>query len=371
MNRLIAAIDEALKSKGLSDAAASELAVGHKQLLKNIRNRKNAQRLHPIDGISRLLDVLDIDVKPAHETENHILPTPGEFSSKQIPVRGFGKCSLQGWTERGEGLKDLGSKPAPYWLDDPKAFWVMALGQSMIPEGIRSGDYCLVSPSEPVVEGSRVYVKAHPTGEIAIKRVVDLDGDIYHLRGWLDLHDGKQEEYRETRPAIGISEIYTIVADYRGDPANADNPARFIPDPKDALEHRQDIFPVDLLHEDHKDIEADVPDSLGFDASWLKRHNVPFGSVMMVVCDDNGVSASIPMGSVTLVNTSVKLFSGKGIYLVKMPEGGSRLRYLEEVRGTGYLIRSDSDEEALLMSEQDVRNGAIIGRTIWYGTEVL
>lgn len=43
MDPILATIDLALKRKGLSDAAASKLAVGHPSLIKNLRMPRKAR----------------------------------------------------------------------------------------------------------------------------------------------------------------------------------------------------------------------------------------------------------------------------------------------------------------------------------------
>lgn len=62
MDELLRAIDAALKKKGLSDAAASNLAVGNPSLIKNLRNsRKQRERAHPFENLQALAEVLDLD----------------------------------------------------------------------------------------------------------------------------------------------------------------------------------------------------------------------------------------------------------------------------------------------------------------------
>lgn len=62
MEEVLKVIDRALADKGLSDAAASRLAVGNPSLLKNLRNRRGAERDHPFENLARLAKVLDLEL---------------------------------------------------------------------------------------------------------------------------------------------------------------------------------------------------------------------------------------------------------------------------------------------------------------------
>lgn len=62
MDEVLKAIDAALLARGLSDAAASRLAVGNPSLIKNLRNRRSTERDHPFENLSKLAAVLDLEL---------------------------------------------------------------------------------------------------------------------------------------------------------------------------------------------------------------------------------------------------------------------------------------------------------------------
>lgn len=61
MDDILAVIDAALRKKGLSDAAASKLAVGHPALLKNMRLPAEGEKRYNLAALKRLAEVLDIE----------------------------------------------------------------------------------------------------------------------------------------------------------------------------------------------------------------------------------------------------------------------------------------------------------------------
>lgn len=67
---ILEAIDEALRRKHLTDAAASRLAVGNPALIKNLRHRRGKERDHPIENLQKLAEVLDLEfyVGPHRQT---------------------------------------------------------------------------------------------------------------------------------------------------------------------------------------------------------------------------------------------------------------------------------------------------------------
>ncbi len=62
MEELLKAIETALASKGLSEAAASRLAVGNPSAIKNLRVRRGASRAHPIENLMAVARVLGLEL---------------------------------------------------------------------------------------------------------------------------------------------------------------------------------------------------------------------------------------------------------------------------------------------------------------------
>ncbi len=100
----------------------------------------------------------------------------------------------------------------------------------MIPEGIREGDYCLVSPNTPIVPGMRVWLKDRQ-GRACIKRLVAESAESFSLRGWLQPEAGHQKAYDDEWRVSNLVARGAILAVWRGRP-NARKPPALIPDPR-------------------------------------------------------------------------------------------------------------------------------------------
>lgn len=61
MDPILLTIDQALKRKGLSDAAASKLAVGHPSLIKNLRMPRDGEKRYNLPALMKLAEVLDLE----------------------------------------------------------------------------------------------------------------------------------------------------------------------------------------------------------------------------------------------------------------------------------------------------------------------
>ncbi|WP_164885872.1 S24 family peptidase [Paenirhodobacter populi] len=61
MDPILETIDAALKRKGLTDAAASKLAVGHSSLIKNLRMPRDGEKRYNLPALMKLAEVLDLE----------------------------------------------------------------------------------------------------------------------------------------------------------------------------------------------------------------------------------------------------------------------------------------------------------------------
>lgn len=61
MDPILEAIDVALKRKGLSDAAASKLAVGNYALIKNMRSSRSEDKRYNFQALEKLAEVLGLE----------------------------------------------------------------------------------------------------------------------------------------------------------------------------------------------------------------------------------------------------------------------------------------------------------------------
>ncbi len=219
-------IEGALERDGRSAAAVSRIAVGNPALLKNIK----LGQIPSIEKVERLCEILDLEfyIGPPRD------PAPAEsappawtsFAETTAPHRGLAKCSIQGW---GKPQPERDPLPTPETAMDQDMFWVSAIGQSMIPEGIASSAFCLVAPDTRAREGDRVWVLDHE-GKAAIKRLVEKreNGDL-RLRGWMPIRDGQQKDFVEERFAVALREVYPVIAVFRGKPGS--ETCSYIPDP--------------------------------------------------------------------------------------------------------------------------------------------
>ena len=146
-----------------------------------------------------------------------------------MPSRGYARCSLVGHLEKEGEYREM---PAPENIRDidPEAFYVIAKGPSMIPEGIEEGDYCLVSPNTALTAGFRVWLK-DKGGKACIKRLMEDTGRSYKLQGWQGPTHGKQTNYTDEWMKGYIAEQGVVLAVWRGKP-DADAPPALIPDPQ-------------------------------------------------------------------------------------------------------------------------------------------
>jgi len=87
MDPILDAIDEALAQHGLSDAAASKLAVGNYALLKNMRAARGEDKRYSFQALSRLAEVLGLECYfgPVRDAGAQVeRADPSEFA--QIPL---------------------------------------------------------------------------------------------------------------------------------------------------------------------------------------------------------------------------------------------------------------------------------------------
>ena len=76
MQDILATIDDALKRKGLSAAAASRLAVGNPSLIKNMRSETKANKRFNAEALRKLADVLDLEFYFGEHREETSLSLP-------------------------------------------------------------------------------------------------------------------------------------------------------------------------------------------------------------------------------------------------------------------------------------------------------
>lgn len=161
MDPILDTIDAALKRKGLSDSAASKLAVGHPSLLKNLRMERQGEKRYNLPSLMKLAKVLDLEFhfgppRAGHSVE-HVHVDGSDFAS--IPLHdaylSAGPGSMNGddvsvidhLVFRQEWLRKIDVKP-------DTAAMARISGDSMAP-GIQSGDLVMIDTTRREVPAHR------------------------------------------------------------------------------------------------------------------------------------------------------------------------------------------------------------------------
>ena len=201
MDEVMRAIDEALKAKGLSDSAASRLAVGNSSLIKNLRHPRGSQRDHPIENLRKLASVLGLEVyigPPVRSRQERVIQIDSQDYA-QIPLYGVEASAGPGAENHGaeivdqlafqrDWLRKMNVRPADACL-------LRVRGDSMTP-GLRDGDVALVDRGRTSIRNGRVYAFVDLDRQARIKRLQRLDDSTLLIR--YDNPDYTWELYRGT-----------------------------------------------------------------------------------------------------------------------------------------------------------------------------
>ncbi|MGJ8606194.1 MAG: S24 family peptidase [Marivita sp.] len=176
MDPILETIDKALAAKGLSDAAASKLAVGHPSLIKNLRMPRQGEKRYNLPALMKLADVLDLEFyfgspRDTAGAEQPPVADPEEFA--HIPLHEASLAAGAGAANgdepivdylsfRRDWLRRIGTAPA-------NAVLARVSGDSMEPT-IWAGDMVLVDRSKTVVP---VRTSSSKKGRSAIYAVLD------------------------------------------------------------------------------------------------------------------------------------------------------------------------------------------------------
>ena len=219
MDPILMAIDEGLKRKGLSDAAASKLAVGHPSLIKNLRMHREGEKRYNVPSLIKLAKVLDLDFYfgPRRDAQ----PEPPEASPDAfaaIPLYSATLAAGDGSLNDDEAVIDqlafrrdwlhkIGVSPA-------SAVLARARGDSMSPT-IRDSDMVLIDRARAAPPGKvrapqdrrtpYIYALLDQDGAARVKRL-DLAAP-----GVLAILSDNHEHPPETRPARDVTIIGRVV----------------------------------------------------------------------------------------------------------------------------------------------------------------
>ncbi|PID35732.1 MAG: peptidase [Rhodobacterales bacterium] len=195
MDPILTTIDEALKKKGLSDAAASKLAVGHPALIKNLRMPRTGEKRYNLPALEKLAKVLDLelyfgpprDLTPAPEVEvdDHRFATIARHDASAAA---------------GGGVINFDAPPVDHlafsknWLQQNgiqagSCSLINATGKSMEPS-IWDGDLIMIDHRKTEIRNQRVYVYNDPNDGTRVKRLEVVPGHTIIVRS--DNPDQKQ-----------------------------------------------------------------------------------------------------------------------------------------------------------------------------------
>ena len=129
-------------------------------------------------------------------------------ASRSIPVIGLAECGLKGWYQN-DAMAVRAACPSD--LADHDAFAVIAIGSSLVPEGIRPGYLCICSPAARAGAGDAVYVE-QADGTASLKIFVADGGGWVELRGYLPPEEsGVQMLYTERLRRDRIARLAPVV----------------------------------------------------------------------------------------------------------------------------------------------------------------
>lgn len=188
MDELLQAIEDALKRRGLSASAASEMAVGNPSVIKNLMNRRTStavdsskSRNHPIENLIAVADVLGLEL---------YLGPPRSFGVDQAKlaeafalVTRFDVALSAGPGAAGDNAQPL--SPVAFrkdWLLDrglraDRCVVCNVRGDSMEPL-LSDGDLVLLDRRQRKVRDGEVFGIVDVAGDVMVKRVEKIDGGV-------------------------------------------------------------------------------------------------------------------------------------------------------------------------------------------------
>lgn len=153
MDPILSEIDKALKLRGLSDAAASKLAVGNYSLIKNMRTSRSEEKRYNVAALQKLADVLGLEFYFGRPRDigpiEHVTVDGVDFA--HIPLHAATLAAGDGAENGGELVVDHLAFRRD-WLQKigvsaSNAVLARASGDSMLPS-IHPGDLLLIDTSK-------------------------------------------------------------------------------------------------------------------------------------------------------------------------------------------------------------------------------
>ena len=172
-------IDKALKAKGISDAAASKLAVGHPSLVKNLRMERKGEKRYNLPALEKLFEVLDLELyfgpRRSSDPQPPVLEIEGDdFAAiPRLAVEASaGGGALNDDTPeivgklafRRDWLRRIDVKP-------DRAMLITVTGDSMAPD-LQPGDLALIDQDRNTWEHNCVMALIDLDGGLRIRRIL-------------------------------------------------------------------------------------------------------------------------------------------------------------------------------------------------------
>lgn len=294
--------------------------------------------------------------------------------STTLPRRGFAKCGVRGWGKE-QPLND--PLPAPDALNDTEAFYVTATGQSMVPEGIRSGDTVLITRARAPKVGDRVWIIGH-NGEASIKRLTELTDTTAKVRGWLPAQDGQQKSFEEELIAKHLRALAPVIAVFQGRPGQDNVILR--PDPK--ADVRSDTpdkmelgdFAIVEMHPLQRAFnggavldDKSVLPGLAFPRAWLKRQGILASHASLLAMDGDDMEPTFGRTSVALINHRRTTIQPRRCYAF-LQDDVMHIKRLEKLSESQLLVTSDNPKyRSVLLYGEQLDQVEIVGEVVWAG----
>jgi phage repressor protein C with HTH and peptisase S24 domain len=390
-DQLIAYTKQALDDLGLKPSAAERRFNLKEGTLNNLfRDRGVNTAIRPrVDTAEMICEALGLEfyIGPPRDAAPESAPPPEpqqnpwlKFSdTKTFPQKGFAKCSAQGWT-KSQPVRD--PLPAVESLDDPEAFYVTSIGQSMIPEGIESANTILVSPSSEFEEGDRVWILDWQ-GRAAIKRYLGEGSSGFGaFRGWMNIEDGRQKDFVEEHKLSTLRGTGKVVAVYKGRPGS--EAVSYIPDPKqlqkepafqEAKSAISEDFSADYsiikMHPLQQAVgdgwvpkQKDKLNAFAFPNYFLNHHGIVPSQASLLILGDDEMEPTLKNGTVVMLDHRKTTVKPKRVYAY-MYQNAMECSRLEP-HPAGMFIHRDNPKyfTELLMHDQ-LNDFEVIGEVVW------
>ena len=194
-------------NSGLPQDAIRSVLNGHVPRLNRVEQICRALGLELYIGPPRDVQVEADGAEPSR-------PLTRFDSSVQLPVRVLSPPSPEAFLMESEEADQ--TRPAPVDLDDPQAFYALFHGYSMVPTGIGSADFCLVSPCAKLEPGQRIWLRDRK-GREGLRWLIRMTATTYEVAAWQPPKpNGHQELVPERWERTDVDDRGVILAVYRG-----------------------------------------------------------------------------------------------------------------------------------------------------------